>query len=133
MPMFHQAFIDQYATRKTRWTALVESFLTMPIAERRDFIAELILREEADAVISNPPDGGERKLRLCDIVMHALISAEKPLTSPEIYAAARRVQKGVKKKSLETTVSKMAHGAIIRRSGVNDDGRKLYAVVPQTN
>lgn len=126
-----QELVDSYTAKKSRWDAAIENFLALPVPERRDFIAKLILLEEADAVITHPPDGGERKMRLCDIVMHALISAERPLTAPEIFSAARHVKKGIKKKSLETTVSKMAHTAIIKRIGVNDEGRKLYAVAAQ--
>jgi hypothetical protein len=132
MPML-QSFIDSYTAKKSRWDTLIDSFLAFPVPERRDFIAKLILLEDAESIANHPPDGGERKLRLCDIVMHALISAEHPLTSPEIYTAARLVKKGIKKKSLETTVSKMAHGSIIKRTGVNDEGRKLYSVIPQPN
>ena len=123
-----QSLVAAYTVKKERWDHLVDGFLALPPSERRDFIAKLILLEEADARIVDPPAGGERKTRLFDVVMHALITAERPLTSPEIYEAARALKKGVKKKSLETTVSKMAQLAAIKRTGVNEEGRKLYAV-----
>lgn len=126
--MVIQSLVDAYLVKKSRWDHLIDGFLALPVDERRNFIAKLILLEEADARVTHPPEGGERKTRLFDVVMHTLITAERPLTSPEIYEAARGLKKGIKKKSLETTVSKMAQQAIIKRTGVNDEGRKLYAV-----
>lgn len=125
-----QEITDLYRAKKDRWDRLVEGFLALPPGERREFIAKLIILEEADTRSTHPPDGGDRKLRLVDIVIQALTTATQPLSAPEIYAAARIIKKGVKKKSLETTVSKLAQQKIIARTGVTDDGRKLYAVQP---